>query len=308
MRFVFILGSPFCGSTAVGNMLNSHEHIFHAGEVDRLAIFSRYRNHDAHLTVNGCSLCSLQTSINNCTVWNNYPTEPLESKEKIVSAYYNLAKNSKKEIILDSSKNADWLTLLWEGGLDTCSSIILSRNPFSFAYSHFKATGFPFWQGIEVWRNIYDHCLRVVLSRGIPLLSLKHSDLLNDADNFFSKILYFLQLSGSVDYNHFYQYPCHALGGNVGSFLKYPNFNFTDYLNKELKENRNSTIQELFEKNLSPASPTQRSDDAWLRHLSTDDIASGLSLPGVVDTMTLLGYNPAKIVYEKIEWDNNNSK
>lgn len=303
MRFVFILGSPFCGSTAVGNMLNSHKQIFHAGEVDRLGIFSRYHTHDTYLTVNGCSLCSLQKPIHNCPVWSDYPKSALDTNKKIVEVYRDLTKKSKKNVILDSSKNADWLTTLWEGGLPYCFSIILSRNPFAFAYSHFRATGLPFWQGIEAWRNIYDHCLRVVLSRGIPLLSLKHADLLEDPNVFFSKILSFLQLSGGVDYNNFFQYPCHALGGNVGSFLSYPNFNFSEYLNKETKENRNPTSEELSEKSNQPASPTKRADNAWLRHLSIDDISAGLSLPGVVDTMTLLGYNPTSLIQEKIKWD-----
>lgn len=59
MRSIFIVGSPFCGSTIIGNTLNSHPQIFHAGEVDRLSLFARYHGADAHYMLGVTEIMSL---------------------------------------------------------------------------------------------------------------------------------------------------------------------------------------------------------------------------------------------------------
>lgn len=236
MHFVFVVGSPFCGSTAIGNMLNTHPDIFHAGEVDRLKFFGRYHDHDQHLTVNGCNLCESHHPKNICPIWNEYPRIDTQNSHELVSAYKKLTAKSGKDVILDTSKNADWFAMLWESGLRPCSTIVLSRNPFAFAYSHFKATGQPIWQGVEVWRNIYNHCLRVVLNRGVPVISVKYSDLIESPSNLFDSILIYLNLSGRIDYNNFFNYACHAVGGNVGAFVNYRDFQSDAYIKKKLKK------------------------------------------------------------------------
>ncbi|OAZ69591.1 hypothetical protein SRCM100623_02307 [Acetobacter pasteurianus] len=308
MQFVFVIGAPFCGSTAVGNMLNTHPNIFHAGEVDRLKIFARYRDHDQHLTVNGCNLCESHHPRHNCPIWSDYPHIDTHNVHELVRAYKMLTSKSNKNVILDTSKNADWLAWLWQNGLQPCSAIVLSRNPFAFAYSHFKATGQPIWQGIEVWRNIYNHCLRVVLNRGIPLISVKHSDLLENPKHFFDSILMYLHLNGSIDYNNFSKYPCHALGGNVGAFVSYPEFQSEVYIKKEIQEKRFPTEEEISSKSSMSANPMKRTDHQWLKHIPCDEISAAISIPGMVDTMTLLGYDPILIYQQKIEWQKDNLK
>lgn len=48
-----------------------------------------------------------------------------------------------------------------------------------------------------------------------------------------------------------------------------------------------------------------RKDNKWIEYISLDEIVSSISIPGVVDTMALLGYDPIFIYKSKIEWEQN---
>ncbi len=180
---------------------------------------------------------------------------------------------------------------------------MLSRNPFAFARSHHKAVFDPYWRGVEIWRNIYNHCLRALLHRAIPFIVISHSMMLENPDEFFSMILKFAGLRGGVDCHRYFEVEAHAVGGNVGAFLSYSQFNKAKYFEREVLQNRPADEEELAEKSMQSASPFERSDSAWMEALSLADIDAGLSIPGVADVMSLLGYSPAALVAAKIEWD-----
>jgi hypothetical protein len=301
MKKIFLVGSPFCGSTVVGNILNSHPDIFHAGEVDRLRIFSRYHGVDAYLNVDGCALCGLHHGLE-CPVWDNLPEAP-RTPEETVAVYETLAARGGKRVCVDGSKNVDWLVSLHDHGLQDACAVMLSRNPFAFARSHHKAVGDPYWRGIEIWRNIYNHCLRALIHRGIPFIAMSHSRMLEGPEGFFSMVLKFAGLPGAVDCHRYFEVEAHAVGGNVGAFLPYSQFDKAKYFEREMLQNRPADEEELAEKSLLPASPFGRSDSAWMEALSLEDIDAGLSIPGVGDVMSLLGYSPTALVAAKIEWD-----
>jgi len=301
MKKIFLIGSPFCGSTVVGNILNSHKDILHAGEVDRLRLFSRYQGNDAYLTVDGCALCDLHHGLH-CPIWDDLPNA-LQTPQEAVAVYEELTARAGKPVVVDSSKNVDWLGYLHDYGLQDAVAVVLSRNPFAFARSHHKAVHAPYWCGVEAWRNIYNHALRALIHRGIPFIALQHSAMLETQAEFFSKILKFAELEGELDYNRYFEVEAHAIGGNVGAFIHYTQFNKAKYFERELRQNRPADEEELAEKGLLPASPCERKDTAWLDCLTEADIDAGLSIPGVIDVMTLLGYTPASLVSMKIHWD-----
>lgn len=56
------------------------------------------------------------------------------------------------------------------------------------------------------------------------------------------------------------------------------------------------------------ANPMKRTDHQWLKHIPCDEISAAISIPGMVDTMTLLGYDPILIYQQKIEWQKDNLK
>jgi hypothetical protein len=301
MKKIFLVGTPFCGSTIIGNILNSHPEIFHAGEVDRLRIFSRYSGADANLNVDGCVLCGLHHGTK-CPVWDDLPDAP-QTLDDAVTVYETLVARGNKQVIVDSSKNVDWLADLHAHGLQDACAVVLSRNPFAFARSHHKAVHDPYWRGIEIWRNIYNHCLRVLIHRGIPFIAIQHSQMLDGPDEFFSRILKFVSLDGPVSCNHYFETEAHAVGGNVGPFIPYKAFDEVKYLEREAHQNRQVGDDEMAEKSMLPTSPFERSDSDWLDALSLAEMDACLSIPGVTDVMSLLGYSPASLVSMKNEWD-----
>ncbi len=302
MKYFFIVGSPFCGSTAVGNILNTSSQIFHAGEVDRLDLFGQYTGENANLTVHGCALCGLGHQGGSCPVWHDFPSRPSSPAEK-VRLYEEMVARAGRPVVLDSSKNADWMTMLWAAGLPVGGAIVLSRNPFAFARSHFKATGAPVWQGVEIWRNIYNHCLRAILHRGIPFMALRHEEIYTNTEGYFSRMLNFMGVTGGVDYAEFFRYPCHSLGGNWGAYVHYAGFDAAAFLHREAAEGRYADPQEMVVKLGRPASPKQRDDDGWMDHITAEEISAGISIPGVVDVMSLLGYDASAIAIRKAARD-----
>jgi hypothetical protein len=161
----------------------------------------------------------------------------------------------------------------------------------------------PYWSGVESWRNIYNHALRALIHRGIPFIALQHSAMLENQAEFFAKILKFAGLDEGLDFRHYTRAEAHPIGGNVGAFVHYSQFNQAKYFERERRQNRRADADELAEKMLQPAAPHERRDSAWLEELSEADIDAGLSIPGVTDIMTMLGYTPASLVAMKIHWD-----
>ena len=151
------------------------------------------------------------------------------------------------EVALDGSKNVDWLAYLHDHGLRNTGAILLSRNPLAFAKSHHDATGAPVWQGVEIWRNIYNHTLRSLITRQIPFISMRHADLTSNPQGFYARLLEFMGLDGMVDVEQYFQFPVHALGGNVGAFVRYRDFNAQRYEAREAQNKRPLGVMEIEE-------------------------------------------------------------
>ncbi|MGE4482512.1 sulfotransferase [Acidocella sp.] len=300
MQNLFIVGSPFCGSTIIGNTLNAHPHIFHAGEVDRLRLFSRYHGADACLSLDSCALCGLNEHAH-CPVWDDLPAPPTTGGET-VSVYRQLMARGGKPVVLDSSKNADWLAYLHDNGLRGASAILLSRNPLAFARSHQAATDAPIWAGVEAWRNIYNHALRVLIHRQIPFIALRHADLIEAPDDFYAKILRFAGLEGQVDRDNYFKFETHALGGNVGAFVRYRQFDGKRYEEREMRDNRTMVPHEIEYKRSRQKKSGPWRDSAWMSEIPDAEMAAAFSIPGVSEVMSLLGYSAHDMITAKQKW------
>ncbi|WP_298224356.1 sulfotransferase [Acidocella sp.] len=300
MRSIFIVGSSFCGSTIIGNTLNSHSQVFHAGEVDRLSLFRRYHGADETYLLNSCGLCGLDDKAH-CPVWDDLPPPPATPQEA-VSLYRTLMARGGKEVALDGSKNVDWLAYLHDHGLRNAGAILLSRNPLAFAKSHRDATGAPVWQGVEIWRNIYNHTLRSLITRQIPFISMRHADLTSNPQGFYARLLEFMGLDGMVDVEQYFQFPVHALGGNVGAFVRYRDFNAQRYEAREAQNKRPLGVMEIEEKQARQKRGGTWRDTAWMQSIPDAEAGAALNLPGVADTMSLLGYSAYELFMAKQKW------
>lgn len=300
MRSIFIVGSSFCGSTIIGNTLNSHPQIFHAGEVDRLSLFRRYQGADETYLLDSCGLCGLNEPAH-CPVWGELPPAPA-TPEEAVDVYRQLMSRSGKEVVLDGSKNVDWLTHLHDHGLKNTSAILLSRNPLAFAKSHGDATGAPVWQGVEIWRNIYNHTLRALMKRQIPFIALRHADLLKDPAWFYDRILKFAGLGGAVERDAYFKFETHALGGNVGAFVRYQGFDAARYKAREAQGNRPLGAMEIEEKRARQKRGGAWQDSGWMEAIPDGEAGAALNLPGVADIMSLLGYSAYGLFMAKQKW------
>lgn len=299
LRSVFIVGSSFCGSTVIGNVLNSHPQIFHAGEADRLSLFGRYQGVDAAYLLDSCALCGLEEH-KHCPVWGNLPAAPATPQEA-VALYGALMARAGKDMALDGSKNVDWLAYLHDHGLRNTKAILLSRNPLAFAKSHQDATGAPIWQGVETWRNIYSHTLRALIARQIPFIAMRHADLAANPDGFYGRILEFAGVEGAVDRDHYFNFETHALGGNVSAFLRYKGFDAGRYEARETREGRALGPTEIEEKQARQKRGTWQ-DTLWMETIPDGEAGAALNMPGMSDIMSLLGYSAYDLFMAKQKW------
>ena len=300
MRGIFVIGSPFCGSTIIGNTLNSHPDIFHAGEVDRLALFSRYQGADENYLLDSCALCGLNEYAH-CPVWDDLPPPPATPQDA-VAIYRQLMARSGKKLAFDGSKNADWLAYLHDNGLREASAILLSRNPLAFARSHQDATGAPIWRGVEIWRDIYNHALRVLVHRQIPFIAMRHADMIEAPDNFYARILEFAGLGGQVDRENYFKFETHALGGNVGAFVRYQAFDAEQYEARETRENRKLRPNEIEYKQAAQKRQGTWQDTAWMTDITDAEMGAALNIPGVTEIMSILGYSAYELFSAKQKW------
>ena len=263
-------------------------------------MFERYQGADANYMLDNCALCGLEEHAR-CPVWGELPPAPATAQEA-VATYQRLVARGGKEVVIDGSKNADWLAYLHDNGLKSASAILLSRNPLAFARSHRDATGAPVWMGVEMWRDIYNHALRVLLHRQIPFIALRHSELTEDPDGFYARVLDFAGLGGQVDQQNYFKFDTHALGGNVGAFVRYKAFNAERYEEREAREQRPLGPTEIEDKKAQQKRSGAWRETAWMAEIPDSEAGAALNIPGVTDIMSLLGYSAYELFVAKQKW------
>jgi hypothetical protein len=69
---VFILGTPYCGSTLVGNALNAHPETTFVGEVNRLRFYKQFEGERFRegQYVSECAICGSREPYN-CSLWTH---------------------------------------------------------------------------------------------------------------------------------------------------------------------------------------------------------------------------------------------
>lgn len=290
-RVVFVIGSPFSGSTFLTHLLAEGKELPTIGEAQRFRSFSQFQHVPDHY-LDGCSLCSTHATYD-CPVWTQFLIDNAAGAD--IKLYEQVLKNCQSDVVVDSSKEVDWLSYLIRKNSDISpAAIIVSRSPFNFIDSNRKRL--PQFDQVwhaEGWRNIYIHSFRTLAQLSIPFVHIRYDRFVNNHDFLYRVVD---RLLGPIEVSRKQgggkrSRLVHPLGGNLSEISRRPEFN-----------------REIFAEQATNFTPSEISFDvsrvldgsASNRSLQNSDLISDkwdfgsavniLSVPGIIDICHYLGY------------------
>jgi hypothetical protein len=285
-RTVFIIGTPYCGSTLLGASLNAHPAIFFAGEIERLDLFAKAPERSA-FHEKGCRICASKEAYE-CPVW---PADFIDSLRRLneVAAYRAILARSDAPIMIDGSKRIDWSNRLYDTGLTSRVSVIVcARNPFAFANSEI-GSGRSVLTAATIWRDHYENVIRSLACRNIPSVMVRYEDFAFRPEPTIRRLCDFLNIAFNPQTLAYWNVPCHAIGGNSGAYLRDAGF---------CPASLDQT--EVWKINYFANKPFGGwVEDKWINDLSDDAIYQIMGVPGLSDTASMLGYSLAWFAAER---------
>ncbi|MBS0237975.1 MAG: hypothetical protein JSS54_05785 [Proteobacteria bacterium] len=278
-RAIWIIGTPFSGSTLTQLLLGRFAKVFIAGEIDRIRAFNMHPHleHDPKCYLDSCAYCRAHDLA--CPVWTPSLFEELSSTGPSPGLYECLARAVGSEVILDSSKTPWWFLNLskhrafsdWRGRILTLHCV---RHPFAFALSLANRTGQPLEQCVLSWVIINRDALNVVqISRAYsPVLVVYHNDLLRDPEGFLVSLANWANLGELEEYR-----PQHFLGGNVAAWPFKP------------KSEQSAPQFDASIDYFARVDPIQDDDGRWRSKIDQGMRWRLASLPGVREMSAMLG-------------------
>lgn len=219
-RAIWILGTPFSGSTMVQLLIGRFRKVFVAGEIDRIAAFNMHPHlaSDSNCYLRACAYCRANGL--DCEIWRPAVFEELSQTGCGPSVYDILARESGKEIVLDASKTPWWFLnvsrhpdfALWKGRI---FAILCVRNPFAFSVSMARRTGQSLESCAFTWVQTNRDALHVIQTCGhfLPVLTLYHNRVLRDPDGMLTSLAKWCDLGELTVQDNL-----HYLGGNVAAW------------------------------------------------------------------------------------------
>lgn len=289
-----MLGSPFSGSSLLGQSLNDIAGIAYAGEIDNMHRFGFPLHRASNHYRSRCAICITHDPYD-CPVYPLQP-EPLGDPATItIGDYAEVLARFGEPHVVDGSKNVDWLWYLQQRGLlDVLPTrvLLVTRSVWAFAASQARAGNSNVYQAAEGWRNIYRHALRTISALSVPSLPLRHEDFVADTDKWLSRAAWFV--SGQP-HNVFVPKPLHCVGGNPSAYSIRGEFDQAGHL-RVVPEHERPVSLEKFAYFGSEAAPRAQALERWARVIDREQAYNILGLPGVMDTMLDLGYDPLRIL------------
>lgn len=172
---VFLVGSPYSGSTHLGALMAANFDAFYAGEVAHLPHFvERYGLYDNGL---GCLPCAIDKRP--CPVWTASLVSAVESAGPggCMDVIRRLTGHS---VVVDGSKWPEWLRLAvheWPSSSVPVVVLITARSPVTWALSASAATGASLVEVVQWWRDIYVDAVRTVNRLSLPAVVVRNEDL-----------------------------------------------------------------------------------------------------------------------------------
>lgn len=206
LKVCFIIGAPHSGSTLLGLILGSHSSTFFAGEANKVSFFNDPSFEDERKF---CRVCGKE-----CKIWN-------EIKPESTDLYFQLHKLTEKSIIIDSTKNLEWihrqLELAEDNELDTCL-IFLKRDVRAVINS--LARKYPnksIEELIDKWNTHIKETRELFSSFKGDKIEVYYEDLTLNLDHNIEKLCKFLDINYEPNMKDYYYKEHHSIGGNIGT-------------------------------------------------------------------------------------------
>ena len=225
--YLLILGSPFSGSTMLGNALNQSADVSFLGEVNSCAhAFLDYKEDDAVFQQRRRDRCHISSELGeSCSFWTDALSEELQGMGPR-QALEHLVEAAPGRIVLDDSKYSDWLVyLLRRVGLKKIVAefriIVLSRHPLAFAESFVNAERVGLGRALEFYSASYRSIFESV--KGLEFDILRFEEFQEEPVEFTRRILKGVG-TACPDFDRRLQPAAenHSLGGNQSAYFLYP--------------------------------------------------------------------------------------
>ncbi|MCL2914158.1 sulfotransferase domain-containing protein [Shewanella corallii] len=217
MNISFILGTPFSGSTIIGNTLSSLENCSYIGEIDRLPAF---KSNNISTTI--CESCFSVSK--ECPVYSKDLIDKLSNIGVDINIYRELKSVLNVDHLVDGSKHITWFrTITSKFSLEEKANIrviVTVKNPIMFALSYYKSlpvsnsekNNRDFWSFAKLWRDTYIDIFRTLNIEGINYIVVKNEDLIEKQDHTIARMKNFLNLNANKDKAKDEIF--HSIGGN----------------------------------------------------------------------------------------------
>lgn len=301
MKHVFVVGTPFSGSTYLTTILNGHPDIMTIGELERLPRFKRYEHlvaNEPEIYDDACLLC--RTVARSCPIWNEETLAEIGKLHNVFEIHRCVAHRWEKvfgrpiRVTVDSSKTPDWLRYAArtvsgaDDGFrtikneDVCA-IVTTKSVFGFAESMIRRSGMLPILAAQSWCDVTTDALRVISSLSIPSIVIRYENLRSGSEMLIKRLCRFLGVS---DDEETVRAMCtltaaehHAIGGNT--------FAYRDVLGDISKIDLQSTWENL-RADYRDGPPSSR---RWINGLDRETVALVASARGVHDLSQELGYD-----------------
>lgn len=197
VKVLYIIGTPYCGSTLLGYQMGSNPRCASIGEVWN-RVFREYHYGE-------CATCG-----KDC----RYLTDAFLDGLTLETVYPRFAELFGVSVLLDGSKSVEHykaITAAIEGNSDIyIRPVILYRSPVEYHASG-RARGFE--KQIGEWASVYREALNATANNP-PRLIISHDDYVNNNDGYLSFLCGFAGMNYNDNMVEYWNHEHHALGGS----------------------------------------------------------------------------------------------
>ncbi|HSR66094.1 MAG TPA: hypothetical protein VLM17_10905 [Xanthomonadaceae bacterium] len=291
-----LLGSPFSGSSLLGQSLNDVAGIAYAGEIDNMHAFGFDMHRASNHYRSRCVICETHERYD-CPIYPPGPYLLRDPGSVPIEDYLEVLSRFGAPFVVDGSKNVDWLWYLHQRGLLDAlptRAILVARSVWAFVASQLRTGTANPYQAAEGWRNIYRHALRTISLLAVPNLVVRHEAFVADSDKWLSRAAWFVS---DRPHNLFEPKPLHCVGGNPSAYAIRSEFDRQGHLHVQRDDDDRSLSLEKFAF-FGGDAPRNQAIARWAARIDRDQARAILAIPGVMDTMLDLGYDPLRILEE----------
>jgi len=206
-KVCFIAGAGHSGSTLLGFILGSHSEGFYCGEAAK----SRYLQDDSKKLIKRvCKLCG-----EGCQIWGDFHVR------EDIDLYEQVAVKVQKPLIIDSSKNVDWISQQMQAIESTTTRpylIFLRRDGRAVINSRIRK-----YPNKNVKDLILDWSEQIQLTNALfdafphQKLKVSYEELATNTEAIVRQVCEFLEIDYQSEMLNYGEHEHHVLGGNNGT-------------------------------------------------------------------------------------------